>query len=156
VSSAEDSFYPGKLWSLWDMQSVEIQSLFEACRVMTRWSNPHDENRQFGNADRRKSQTEIIRSYLQPLIDLGFSASATSLEKVAKVIERDDSTVGMVKVPANECLGRLLDEAKKLHFFSLTLREADFYKNPHKGWVELTPLDRTRGGLRLGGDILSG
>jgi hypothetical protein len=129
-------WYPGRLWSLWDMQKFYAEHLFEMCGVFSIWSRHEKEANAVAFADEtlKKEQIETIGSFYQPLIDIGFAASGATVKRIIGLLEKEDCKWKELKDPAKECVGRLIDEAHGMEFFALKPQESGYFKNPRKGW----------------------
>jgi hypothetical protein len=134
MSSATGGFHPGRLWSLLDIMRIfRAGSILDMSRALTIWANSSRDNAVMEKG-RREDQQIKVKSYHQPLFEIGFAATAASILKITACLEKEECKWSDLKEPAKECVGRLVDEANAGQFFSLTPREADLFLNPRKGW----------------------
>jgi hypothetical protein len=114
------------------MHRFNSHQFFKVCSVLTLWSERGEADSEIPKDQR--DQGPKVETYRQPLIDIGFSASAASLKKIVATFGRQGSQWKDLCAPAKECLDRLIDEAENREFFVLTARESDYFKKPRRGW----------------------
>lgn len=83
---------------------------------------------------------DVLPKYENDFVEIGMSASAASLRKLVAEAGSPDCTWGKLQSLADEMHGRIVDEANARQFFSLSVREADWYSLPRRGWER--PLER--------------
>jgi hypothetical protein len=125
---------PGRIWSLWDMKDMPLDSMLSAVRVLTRWSTKGADAEKELSSDLKVDQEEKIATFEDPLRDFGFIASAASIKKIMAILSKQTVTWADLIPPASECLGRLIDESKDMEFFALLPRKSDYFKKPMRGW----------------------
>jgi hypothetical protein len=71
--------------------------------------------------------------------DLELTASFATVRKMQDLLAKPDQTPthSTMRPLSIEFQKRLLDELQGKIFWSLTARESEFYRHPHKGWEEI-------------------
>lgn len=116
------------------MQKFYASNFFDVCKVSAQWAANHRGNDAAIPEEFRKDQATKIGSYDMTFRALGLSASAASFKKMADALNKEDCKWSEAAKFAEELLGRLIDEVDDKQFFSLSLRESDFYISPKRGW----------------------
>jgi hypothetical protein len=126
---------PGALFSLGDLMiQFDAQLYFQVIQIMTGWARSPGADI-LVDAENRVANARHARGYIQELSRMGFLASIATLEKIAAEFEKEGCKWKDVHRFADECLGRLIDEAGSAEFFALTVRESALFKNPREGWT---------------------
>jgi hypothetical protein len=116
------------------MQKFYTSGMFDMCRVSCRWAIEHKSTHTEMPSEHRKEQIAALNSYLDDLQDIGLSASSATIRKIIEELKKDGCKWSGVSLLASEPVGRLVDETGDKVFFSLTLRESEFFNNCKRGW----------------------
>ena len=116
------------------MRQVDIAGLFSVAAAVAAWGKDKDET--LIGAAFKKSERKNLAYYEEALVNLGFAATRVSLKKLIVLLARDDVRWVDLNDVCAEIEGRLQDEAEDREFFSMTLREAEYFQNPRLGWEE--------------------
>jgi hypothetical protein len=115
------------------MKEFHAASLFNVCEVLSTWSGYGNNEGELSDEFRADNLIKL-RSYREPLLDLGMSASRASLDRLIKILEVEKCKWASLSGASAEFLGRLHDETDDRTFFSLNLRETEYFTKPVLGW----------------------
>jgi len=87
--------------------------------------------------EQRESGREIIGFFEENCVEIGLNGPAASLRRLLKLLSDPNSTDKELYEQVKDANLRLNDELLSRIFFSLSLREAEYYEDWHKGWEEV-------------------
>jgi hypothetical protein len=134
-SNGAVAWHPGRLCSLKDiMHHLHVSSLCAVCKTATAWSILQKNDHSLVSKQSRLRYAKAIESYIENLRPMGMSASCSTLRKMKDSFETKGCKASNIAKLSLELIGRLIDETDDTIFFTLSPGEADFYKNPNRGW----------------------
>lgn len=84
--------------------------------------------------DDRTQLAQMFQHWADRCSDLDLAASTATIRKMLRALSEDDCTYGDVWKYDRELRNRVLDDADGKFFLALSMREAEFYAQPQKGW----------------------
>jgi hypothetical protein len=146
-SCNQAAWHPGRLWSLWDImksfRAAEFMKLGQIAGIT--WAVSRLDRL---NSEATGREEQVIISFEQSLaslegdfIDLELTTSLTTLRKMQRAIKEvtqsHSAKLNILISLQEELHGRLIDEMEGKLFLTLNIKEAEWYKNPRKGWEEI-------------------
>jgi hypothetical protein len=147
-SNGAVAWHPGRLWSLWDiMKSFRAKEFM----LIAKGAGLADVflmfDRRFPNDQVTGLEERVIRDFENnavsvenDFIELELTASLATLRKIQTVTQEGKGTretLNAILSLQAELHGRLVDEMQGKLFWTLNIKEAEWYKNPRKGWEEI-------------------
>jgi hypothetical protein len=129
-----DGFRPRRLRSLSDMRPIYIAGLFSVVDSFSTQAALTENLEVTIDQESRDHLMEKLPLWYETLNSVGFISSVATLEKIVKLCENPESNWKEMSPLCEEFMGRIVDEAEKQQFFSLSLSELDWYTNPWRGW----------------------
>jgi hypothetical protein len=130
----------GKLWTLWAvMRQLQAAKLFTSINTLFFLSddwviNPLRGAVEFDKPAESKKWLDLLQL---ECIELGLKASVNTIFKLQDVLSKTPISFGEVRSLAAELHGRLIDEMKETFVLTLSVSEAEHYKNPRKDWEKI-------------------
>lgn len=115
------------------MQLFDLSGVLSVVRACAEASRSSDKDEVVGETERNKFKI-VLQSYDPMLLDVGLSGCRVTLEKTVALLNNNECKWGWLAHAFDELNGRLVDETSDKTFFSMTLRDAEFYEKPLKGW----------------------
>ena len=132
-ANREGDSAPGKLWSLWGiMDTFDASGLLSVIKVMGLWSSGGATGSISENS--RDMNVAAFESYYDLFNTIGLPASKATLERTVIALRNRDTTWENISPLGAEFCGRIIDETGSKSFFSLNMRETEYFTESRRGW----------------------